>query len=106
MNLMDNITLSCLGRCRYSPKDFKVREKLRVYITYWGSCTEIDVREGFVLDPDYPKKSYFGGRLEPSLRLKVEKAGRVVDRKPKLGKVSYIRSYIYPNIGLVEKLES
>lgn len=101
---MDNITRSCLAQCRYSPKDFKVGERLRVYITYWGFCTEIDVREGVVLDPDYPKKSYFWGSPESSLRLKVENSGRVVDRKPKLRKVSYIRSYIYPNIGLVERL--
>lgn len=63
------------------------------------------MREGRVLDPNYPKGIYFWGSKEPSLRLKVERAGRVRDRKPKLGKVSYIRSYIYPNVGLVEKLK-
>ncbi|MFH1332193.1 MAG: hypothetical protein ABIH63_02815 [archaeon] len=43
---MDNITLSCLGQCQYSPKDFKIDERLREYITYGGFCTEIDVRGG------------------------------------------------------------
>lgn len=102
---MENITLSCLTQNLYKPKDFTSGEKVRVYITYWGVCTEIYVREGTVLDPNYPKGSYFWGSKEPSLRLKVEKAGRVRDRKPRLEKASYIRSYIYPNIGLVEKLK-
>jgi hypothetical protein len=101
---MKNITLSCLKQNSYTPTDFKIGEKVRLYITYWGSCTEIDVREGTVLDPNYVKKSYWK-EGEPSLNILVEKAGRVRDRKPKLTKTSYTRSYIYPSIGLVEKLE-
>ncbi len=101
---MEDITLACLRENRYGSKDFSKGEKVRLYITYWGICTEIEVREGIVINPK-AKRNVMGYYKRPALKLKVEKAGRVVDRKPNLEDVFYTRSYQYFNIGLVERLE-
>ncbi len=103
---MEDVTLSSLKQNCYSQKDFKIGERVRVYITYWGIWTDISVREGIVLDPDNKKKDYFWDSKVSSLRLKVEKTGKVRDRKPELKEAGYTRSYIYRSIGLVEKLDS
>ncbi len=33
---MGNITLSSLKQNSYNPKDFRIGERVRLYITYWG----------------------------------------------------------------------
>jgi len=102
---MRHITLPNLHLGNYSKKDFEMGERIRIFINYSGNCTEIEVREGIVLDSqtDY-------------LRMKVKKAGRVVNGKLdlKLGPYpyrrglrnfkQYTRNYSYGNIGLIKKL--
>ncbi len=65
---------------RYSEKDFEVGKRVRIFINYSGSCTEIEIREGIILAPQI---NY--------LKMRVKKAGRVVDGKPdlKLGPYPY-----------------
>jgi hypothetical protein len=113
---MKEITLSCLKCGLYKPGNFQVGEKVRIYINYNGSCNEVDVREGIVLNPASSRWDGYVQRL-PALRLKVERAGRVVrkgidfslgtyhshNRTPKR-KYPYTRDYIYMHIGLVEKI--
>lgn len=96
---MENITRGCLNQ-KLFPKDFAEGEKIRLYITYWGSCTDIKIIEGTVLDTLVMKEG-----LWPSLKLEVNKKGWVYDRKIKTRDVNYKRSYMYANIGLVDRLE-
>ena len=84
----------------YSPEDFKNKEIIRIYSGYGDG--KIQVREGKVIDRCFLK----GNGLENSIKLKVKKRGEVSIwgefNKPDLEESSYISSYNYPRIGLVE----
>lgn len=94
---MRDLTRGQLIQNGYSPRDFSTGDYVRLYITYWGSCTNILVREGTVLDNE-PESH--------QVRLAVTKSGSIRDRRPHLFKSKGRRTYLLGNVGLVEKLEN
>jgi predicted DNA-binding antitoxin AbrB/MazE fold protein len=78
--------------------DLKEGERVRIYIAYWGSSSVREVREGVIINPRQFKKK------DLSLKLRVERAGIMVDDEPKLKEVDYVKPYLYKNIRRIERL--
>ena len=77
---MARVTVSRV-RNYYQPEQFTEGDRVRLYITH--GYGEIEFRQGIVLDNDrVTHRGVFGKK---GLTLKVEKAGRVYDRKISLG---------------------
>ncbi len=102
MEISDIVIANLRRKNVYGPKDFKIGERVRIYIEYWGYE---GFREGIVLDPEYQKKHTWG--KTDALRLAVKKSGWINMHDRKGGPIpeSYTRPFIYSNIGFVEKFE-
>ncbi len=87
----------------YTQEDFKVNEKVRIYITPSGKRhTERETREGIVLETGI--ENGFVMSKNPSLKLCVYKTGRFVGKELEADDKRYVGKYLYSNIKFVEHL--